>query len=60
MVEDIRGDLIGWSNSLVERNPGDLGREVRIESLKKNLGIENLYTQLKELQELEWENAKKR
>jgi len=61
IIEDIRGDLIGWANSLVEKDlKYDAGRDVRIESLKKNLGLSNYYEQMKEMQKLEWENARKR
>lgn len=59
LIEDIRGNLIGWSNNLTERKLGDLDRVIRIESLKNNLGIENLYIQLKKSQELEWGNARR-
>lgn len=58
-VEDIRGALVGWANSLDEKKNGDLGREVFIEQLKLNLGLENSYSQLKEIQTQEWENARR-
>jgi len=60
-IESIRGDLIGWANSLVENDlKYDPNKDVRIESLKKNLNLPNSYKQMKEIQELEWENARKR
>lgn len=60
-IERFRGDLIGWANSLVEKDlKYDPNRDVRIESLKKNLGLPNGYEQMKKIQELEWENARKR
>lgn len=60
-IDDIRGDLIGWANSLVEKDlKYDPNRDVRIESLKKNLDLPNNYDQMKKTQEQEWENAKKR
>lgn len=60
-IESIRGDLIGWANSLVEKDlKYDPNRDVRIESLKKNLNLPNNYKQMKEIQELEWENDRKR
>jgi len=60
-IESIRGDLIGWANSLIESDlKYDANRDVRIESLKKNLNLPNNYEQMKQIQELEWENARKR
>lgn len=60
-IENIRGDLIGWANSLVEMElKYDSNRDVRIESLKKNLNLPNNYEQMKKIQELEWENARKK
>lgn len=60
-IDDIRGDLIGWANSLVEKDlKYDPGRDLRIESLKKHLGLSNYYEQMREMQKLEWENARKR
>jgi hypothetical protein len=60
-IESIRGDLIGWANSLIENDlKYDPNRDVRIESLKKNLGLPNNYKQMKEIQELEWKNARNR
>lgn len=52
-IDEIKGDLIGWANSLIERdgkfNPH---REIRIESLKKHLGLPNYYSELKTSQKL--------
>ena len=60
-IESIRGDLIGWANSLIEKDSKyDPNRDVRIESLRRNLNLPNNYKQMKEIQELEWENARKR
>lgn len=57
-IEDIRGSLIGWSNSLVEKARYDLNREIFIESLKKHLGMSNILSQLQESQRLDIENAR--
>lgn len=60
-IDDIRGNLIGWANSLVEKDlKYDPNRHVRIESLKKNLNLPNNYQQMKKMQEQEWENARRR
>ncbi len=60
-IDAIRGDLIGWANSLVEKDlKYDISRDVMIESLKKNLNLPNIYKQMKKMQEQEWENAKNR
>ncbi len=49
-IDDIRRDLIGWANSLVEKDlKYDPGRDVKIESLKKHLGLPNYYAQIKEI-----------
>lgn len=60
-IEAIRGDLIGWANSLVEKDmKHDSNREVRIESLRKNIDLPNNYMKLKAIQEHEWGTARKR
>ncbi len=57
-IERIRSDLIGWANSLVEKDlKYDPSRNVRIESLKKNLNLPNNYKQMKRKQELEWKRS---
>ena len=53
LIDEIRGDLIGWANSLIEKDGHyDPGREARIESLKKHLGLPNYYYEVKEMQNL--------
>lgn len=60
-IESIRGDLIGWANSLIEKDlKYDSNRDLRIESLKKNLGLQNHYEQMKEMHDLEIKNARKK
>lgn len=58
-IDEIRGDLIGWSNSLIEKdgkyNPN---RDVRIESLKKHLGLANYYSEVREMQMLDWKRER--
>jgi hypothetical protein len=57
VLEEIRGDLIGWANSLIEKDGKyDQSRDLRIESLKKHLGLPNSYSQMKEIRELEIKN----
>ncbi|KKR76613.1 MAG: hypothetical protein UU21_C0006G0004 [Candidatus Levybacteria bacterium GW2011_GWA2_40_8] len=59
-IDEIRGDLIGWANSLIEKDlKYDPNREVRIESLKKHLGLPNYYSDMKETQEKQWERERK-
>lgn len=54
VIDDIKGDLIGWANSLIERDGKyNAYRNLRIESLKKHLGLPNYYSQLKDAQDLE-------
>ncbi len=56
---DIRSNLIGWANSLVEMDlKYDINRDVFIEALKKDLEIPNNYEKMKELQELKIRNSK--
>lgn len=51
VLDDIRGDLIGWANSLIEKDGEyDPSREVRIESLKKHLGLPNYYSEMREME----------
>lgn len=61
LIDEIRGDLIGWANSLVEKDlKYDAGREVRIESLKMHLGLPNDYEDMRAMQKQEWESNRKR
>lgn len=64
IIEEISGDLIGWGNSLVlnSSNNSDFptNREVRLERVKKNLGIQNEYDTLREMQKENWTNARKK
>lgn len=60
-VESIKGDLIGWANSLIKKDGEyDSNRDLRMESLKKNLGLQNNYEQLKKIHDLEIENTRKK
>jgi len=53
-IDEIRGDLIGWANSLIEKDGKySASRETRIESLKKHLGLPNYYSEMKEMRDLE-------
>jgi hypothetical protein len=60
-IESIRGDLIGWANSLIEKDfKYNSSRDLRIESLKKDLDLQNNYEQLKEIYDLELKNARRK
>lgn len=53
-IENIRGALIGWANSLIEREcKYNSRRDLIIESLKKYLNLPNNYQQMKDIQEQE-------
>jgi hypothetical protein len=46
-ISRIQGDLIGWASTLIEKNlTYDPERELRIESLKKDLGLPNFQEQI--------------
>lgn len=53
-IDEIRGDLIGWANSLIEKEGKyNVNRDVMIESLKKHLGLPNYYSETKRRRDLE-------
>ena len=58
IIEKIRGNLIGWANSLVEHEVYSSFRELCIEGLKKNLDLPNNYDLVKENHDLEMRNRK--
>lgn len=59
VIDKIREDLIGWANSLIEKDGQySANREVQIESLKKHLRLPNYYSGMKEMQELEFKRNK--
>lgn len=58
-IEEVKGALIGWSNSLVKTDWHSLHRELFIEEVKEHLGYPNSFKQLREIQKLEIENARR-
>lgn len=53
VIDEIRGDLIGWANSLIEIDGKyNVNRDVMIESLKKHLGLPNYYSDMKKMRDL--------